>query len=306
MTATMPLPASAPASASDDYGVSDSPDWRGVDWREHLRQTEIGGRRVNYVDLGEGDEPPLVFVHGLAGCWQVWLENIPFFAERRRVVALDLPGFGYSEMPAEDLSISGYGRCVDALCEQLGLGEVVLAGNSMGGFVSVETALQFPQRVDRLVLNSSVGFAIHERRRSEIYWWARVTGAFLTWQAARLDEVVARPKLRHLFFRDMVHRPERLAPDLLVEISRGSGRPGYRPAVEAFHGYDIRDRISEIGVPALIVWGDRDRLVPVRDADEFERQIEQATKLVLPETGHYAMVERPRTFNRAVADFLDA
>src|SRR5437588_1834255 len=99
--------------AGDDYGVRASPDWREIDWQEHLRSTEIGGRHVQYVELGAGSGPPIVFVHGLAGNWQNWLENLPRFAQERRVVALDLPGFGGSEMPADDISISGYGRTVE-------------------------------------------------------------------------------------------------------------------------------------------------------------------------------------------------
>src|SRR5919112_2054734 len=128
----------------DDYGVPAQPDWREIDWRPHLHQVEIDGRSVNFVDYGEGepDEHPVVFVHGLGGCWQNWLENIPrLAAEGRRVIAPDLPGFGFSEMPREDISISGYGRCVNALCDELDVGEAVLVGNSMGGFISAEVAI---------------------------------------------------------------------------------------------------------------------------------------------------------------------
>src|SRR5207248_929211 len=70
--------------AGDDYGAHDEPDWRSIDWREHLRDVELGGRRVRYVDLGSGDGPPIVLVHGLSGNWQNWLENIPRLARARR------------------------------------------------------------------------------------------------------------------------------------------------------------------------------------------------------------------------------
>ena len=89
--------------AGDDYGARAQPDWREIDWREHLRSAEIRGHGVRYVDLGSGDGPPLVFVHGLAGCWQNWLENLPHFAEQHRAIAVDLSGFGHSELPREDL-----------------------------------------------------------------------------------------------------------------------------------------------------------------------------------------------------------
>src|SRR5204863_87348 len=127
---------------------------------------DLDGRRVQYVDMGSGDGRPVVFVHGIAGNWQNWLENLPRFAQERRVVALDLPGFGGSEDPAADVSIPGLGRAVEALCDQLELGEVALVGNSMGGFIAAETAIQFPERVERLVLVSAAGITIASLNRN--------------------------------------------------------------------------------------------------------------------------------------------
>src|SRR5947209_12634451 len=127
--------------AGDDYGAPASPDWREVDWRPHLRQLQIDGGTVNFVDYGAGERTPVVFVHGLGGCWQNWLEQIPRVAERRRVIAVDLPGFGYSDMPRDGISIPGYGKTVASLCERLGLERVALVGHSMGGFVGGEAAI---------------------------------------------------------------------------------------------------------------------------------------------------------------------
>ena len=90
------------------------------DWREHSHWAEIEGKRMNYVDVGSGDGPPIVFIHGLSGSWQNWLENLPYFAQKRRCIAMDLPGFGHSEMPREKISISGYARQVDALVRAAG------------------------------------------------------------------------------------------------------------------------------------------------------------------------------------------
>src|ERR687895_112199 len=85
--------------AGSDYGETASPDWRDIDWREHLACIEIDGTPVNYVDIGGGEREPIVFVHGLGGQWQNFLENLPRAAQERRVVALDLPRFGLSPMP---------------------------------------------------------------------------------------------------------------------------------------------------------------------------------------------------------------
>ena len=119
---------------------------------------EIAGRKVNYADLGEqGRHRPILFIHGLSGQWQNWLENIPHFAEQRRVVAVDLPGFGMSEMPEEKISIELYGRVVAEMCERLDLAPAVVVGNSMGGFVAAELAITRPEIVERLMLLASAG-----------------------------------------------------------------------------------------------------------------------------------------------------
>lgn len=294
----------AAGRADDDYGTTATPDWRDTDWRAHLHTAEIGGRPVNYVDVGEAKEGTVVFIHGLSGSWQNWLENIPRFALDRRVIALDLPGFGASPMPAEDISISGYGRCVDELCDRLGLDSVAVVGNSMGGFVGAEVAIAFPQRVERLCLVSAAGISIVNLRREPLLAVGRILAAGGTMTAAQQRSVLRRPGLTHLTFAFVFRHPTRLARDLLLEQMQGTGKPGFLPALDALTTYDFRDRLPEIGCPAFIVWGDHDMLVPVKDADEFERLIPDARKIVFEDTGHCPMLERPETFNARLADFL--
>src|SRR5881275_2913159 len=211
------------SKAGDDYGATASPDWRSVDWRPHLHQVEIDGCSVNYVDYGGPGVPelePVVFVHGLGGCWQNFLENIPrAAAEGRRVIALDLPGFGFSEMPREEISISGYGRVVNELCDLLDLGEVVMVGNSMGGFISAETAIQFPARVARIVLVSAAGVTTSDLRARPILAGARVVAAAATRTAAMSERVVRRRHVRHLVYHSFIRHPTRIRNELLYEIA---------------------------------------------------------------------------------------
>src|SRR5215207_8001314 len=86
----------------------------------------------------------------------------------RRCLALDLPGFGGSDMPAEPISIQGYAKTVDAMCRELGVERVAVVGNSMGGFIGAELALAFPTRVERLVLVSAAGLSITEMPREPL------------------------------------------------------------------------------------------------------------------------------------------
>ncbi|MEA2437382.1 MAG: hypothetical protein QOF65_1938 [Thermoleophilaceae bacterium] len=295
------------ARAGDDYGATASPDWRSIDWGPHLHQMAIDGRSVNYVDYGSSSSghEPVVFVHGLGGCWQNWLENIPrVAAEGRRAIAIDLPGFGFSDMPTDEISISGYGRVVNELCDRLDIGEAALVGNSMGGFIAAETAIQFPARVARMVLVSAAGVTTSDLRSGPIMAGARAVAAVATRTAAMSERVVRRRHIRHLVYHSFIRHPTRIRNELLYEITRGSGRPGFLDALRAIMDYDFRDRLTDIGCPTLIVWGTEDMLVPSSDADEYERLIPQSRKLIFRDTGHMAMIERPQTFNDCLMEFL--
>ena len=95
------------------------PEWLRIDWRQHLHRVELPGASVNYVEIGEGE--PIVFVHGISGCWQNWLENLPHFGRGHRAIALDLPGFGASPMPSWPIDMPAYGRLLHDFCEKLGI-----------------------------------------------------------------------------------------------------------------------------------------------------------------------------------------
>src|SRR5436190_6643438 len=163
-----PRPATMRAArkADERYGKPGEPDWREIDWSRHLHQTEIDGASVNYCDYGEG--PPVVLVHGIGGAWQNWIENVRGIGTEHRVIALDVPGFGFSEMPHGEVSIPGYARTVAALCEELGHSKVSVVGNSLGGFISAELAIQFPELVERLALVSAAGYSITTSPRAPV------------------------------------------------------------------------------------------------------------------------------------------
>jgi pimeloyl-ACP methyl ester carboxylesterase len=207
-------------------------------------------------------------------------------------------------MPIEKITISRLGRCVDELCEQLGLGAVVLVGNSMGGFTAAEVAIQFPKRCGGLVLVSAAGITITDVRRQPTLAGARIVALAGTWAATRAERLVTRRRLRPLLYGTFIRHPGRIPTDLAYEITRASGKRGWIDALDALTSYDFRDRLPDIACPTLIVWGADDMLVPVRDAAEFERLIPNARKVVFEDTGHVAMIERPPTFNDTVVEFL--
>ena len=290
--------------APADYGVPASPDWRETHWGPLVKTIDIGGAELTYADLGEGDGSPILFVHGLGGNWQNWLECLPRAAQERRAIAVDLPGFGNSPMPDEDISISLYARTIDHLLEALGIDSVVYVGNSMGGFIGAELAIHHPARVERLVLGSAAGISSTTRARRPTVTMFRVSGIMSSAALARSRDVVARPRLRHAALSAVMRHPSHMRHDILLEIMPGSNAPGFMPALNALLAYDFTNRLGEIRCPTLLIWGREDMLVPVADADEYERLIEGSRKVIFDETGHVPMLERPQAFNDCLMEFV--
>jgi pimeloyl-ACP methyl ester carboxylesterase len=288
----------------DDYGNPD-PDWLKLDWQPHLYRVQLPGATVNYAEIGEG--APIVFVHGITSSWQAWLENMPHFAGRgHRAIALDLPGFGASPMPSWPIDMPAYGGLLHDFCEKLGLDRgVTLIGNSMGGLVAAEAVLSDPERFDRLVLVSAAGFINtwlpHQRGKATSHAWntfGRPFGA-----AARF--VVSHRRARYAMFRFAIRYPGRLGKELLWEqMASGLPCPGFADALDAVIEYDARDRLEEIEIPVMIVWGTDDWVIPSMAAHSYQRRIPHARLEIFEQTGHVPQMERPERFNALLDEFL--
>jgi len=287
----------------DDYGNPD-PEWLGIDWRPHVHRVELPGASVNYAESGEGE--PIVFVHGISGSWQNWLENLPHFGRTRRAIALDLPGFGASPMPAWPIDMYAYGRLLHDFCEKLGVDRgATLVGNSMGGLVAGEAVLSAPERFDRLVLVSAAGllntWLPHQRGRATSRAW----GTFGPGFGGLAREVVARRRSRYLMFRFFMRHPSRLRKELLWEqMASGLPAPGFADALDAVIEYDARDRLEEIEIPVMIVWGTDDWVIPSVAAHSYNRRIPHSHLAILEKTGHVPQLERPGRFNALIDEFL--
>jgi pimeloyl-ACP methyl ester carboxylesterase len=227
-----------------------------------------------------------------------------------RVIAMDLPGFGHSPMPTEKITVSLYARILDSLLETLGVSAATLVGNSMGGFVSTELAIAFPQRVERLVLVSAAGISTYrhhgvERVEPYLRRVAPMIAAYAGFTAARSDWMARRAGLRNLSLGFVTCHPSRLPAALVAEQIRGAGKPGFMQALRANIDYPIRERLPEISCPTLIVWGEEDKVIPVSDAYVFEELIPNSRKVIYEDTGHMAMLERPAAFNGLLAEFIE-
>ncbi|MQA74298.1 MAG: alpha/beta fold hydrolase [Solirubrobacterales bacterium] len=318
-----PRPDPTAADGPDPYGDPE-PEWLRIDWREHLGTITVPpassaprpgaggsaeGTTVHYAEL----KPPrdkqasraLVFVHGLGGCWQNWLENIPHFAGRHRVIALDLPGFGSSPMPDWEISIPAYGRLLREFADALEIGDCVVVGNSMGGFVAAEAVITQPDRFEKLVLVSAAGVSSARLRRQPTEVVARMLAVAVPYAMNLERRSFRRPRARATAFGNLVRYPGGLRPELLWELFAGGMRAqAFAEALGSLAGYDFLDRLEEVEVPTLITWGRADNVVPPADALEYGRLLNNSRTVIFDETGHLPMAERPVRFNRLLGQFL--
>jgi pimeloyl-ACP methyl ester carboxylesterase len=295
-----------PAFPGTDYGNPD-PDWLKIDWRQHLRKVDLpGADAVNYVEIGEGG--PIIFVHGIAGCWRNWLENLPYFGRSHRAIALDLPGFGDSPMPSWEISMANYGRLIHDFCERLGIDQVgALVGNSMGGFISTEAVIEEPERFDRLVLISAAGISFAEWEGRMFDATARIVKAAIPFFGGDRRVFWTRPRGRKLAFGRLFRNPNKLRPEILAEQVRpGLQAPGFSDALTKIWGYDTRERLPEIEIPTMVVWGLKDQIVPVEGALGYHRLIPKSRLELFERTGHLPMLERPARFNPLLEEFIES
>jgi pimeloyl-ACP methyl ester carboxylesterase len=267
------------------------------------RYETVDGRRLRYVRAGSG--PAVVLVHGFGSSLYTWKDLIAPLAARHDVVALDLPGFGQSDQPA-DLSFEDFPRAVVGLMDRLSLDRAALVGNSMGGAAAVVVAARHPERVLSLVLIDAAGFNLAEADRPGI---VRLTGSPLGALVSALPgkRLVVEASLRQVFHDDARVTPERVSEYLAAAL-----RPGTFAALRSL-GASLEGRSSLVAeslplveARTLVLWGGEDRWIPLAHAERFVAAIPGARKVVIPACGHVPQEEVPAEVARLLLEFLSA
>lgn len=279
--------------------ITQPPDWTSIDWAAHTHDAHVDGRRVRHVSLGAG--PPLLFIHGLGGSWQSWLLNLPDLARDHLAVAVDLPGFGGSDELPPPAEMATHADTLVRLLDQLGIDRPVVVAHSMGGLVGLHLALRHPDRLTALVLVASGGIALGARRQATVLRALTLLKDLLS-RPAVVRAIETRPRLRRAVLWAGIGDPSVITPRLAHEMLATFAAPGFIGAVAAGARDDVAYRIGEVGVPARLVWGERDRLLPVRLAREMAVAMRDARLEVMAGVGHCPMIERPGRFNALLRD----
>jgi pimeloyl-ACP methyl ester carboxylesterase len=245
---------------------------------------------LSYHRAGSGQ--PLVLIHGIGSRWQVWEPVLTHLQAQRDVIALDLPGFAASPSPPSGTpaGIDSLTRLVGEFLDSLGLGRPHVAGNSLGGWISLELAKQ--GRVASATALSPAGF--HNRRQAvyeRISLWTMVRAARLL--APIADRLVRSPAVRKLTFSLFLARPESLTAEQAAESSRAlASAPWFDETLRSLVAQHFSGG-ERIEVPVTVAWAEKDRLLLPRQAPRAARAIPRARMVLLHGCGHVPMYDDP-------------
>jgi len=270
-----------------------------MSWTSHY--VDAGELRTHYLEAGDRAAPPVVLIHGGgAGADSIsnWSQTIPTLAVDRRVIAVDMLGFGRTAKPEGFVySQSARTRHLRDFLHALGMQRVALVGNSMGGATALGVAMDEPALVDRLVLMGSAGLnaELSASLQPIVFYdytlegMRRLIGA-LTSTRFRADEA-----LIHERFERSIEPDTRRAYTATMEWIRDQGGLFY-----------AEDAIARVKTPALVVNGKDDQVVPLRNAYRFLELLENSWGHLIPHCGHWAMLEAPGEFAAVTRHFLQA
>jgi len=272
-----------------------------------VKTAKVHGRSVSYLTAGEG--PVLLLIHGMAGNCENWREAIAPLARHNTVIAPDFPGHGESEPGGGDYSIGALAAGLRDLLLALGHERATLVGHSLGGGVAMQLAYQFPEMVERLVLVSSGGLGPEV---SPVLRAAALPGAdlFISVTAGagqRVGSAIGRglSALGMPPSADIAEVARGYAS--LEDGSRRAAFLGTLRAVVGTSGQTVAagDRLYLAeAVPVLIVWGEKDSIIPVRHGEEALRAIPGSRLEVFEEIGHLPQLEAPGRFVAVLERFL--
>jgi pimeloyl-ACP methyl ester carboxylesterase len=267
------------------------------------RFVDVVGTRVRYIEAGSGS--PLLLVHGLGHSSTSWRRVIPGLSASHRVIALDLPGFGGSDAPADEAYDPDYfARVVEAAVEALSLGRVDAVGHSAGGLTLLIDALRAPSRYRKLVLVDPAGFT---PAPDNLLGTAAASLARLLVSIPR-NRALTRALYSTAFF-DSRCVDEETVDELVKRGSNAAQKVAVRRAfakyfdfcrrLELFHG-----RVASLETPMFVIWGSDDRLFRTSDSAVAKRVLHDVRIELFERCGHCPQIENPEKFVAAVLEFL--
>ena len=274
-----------------------------------LDHVSIHGHDMAYRMEGHG--PALLLLHGIAGSSRTWRDVIPRLTDRFTVIAPDLIGHGQSEKPVGDYSLGAFASGIRDLLEVLDIDRATVIGQSFGGGVAMQLAYQHPERCERLVLVDSGGLG------REVNWMLRI----MTLPGSEYVMPVLFPGFVRdwgdSLFRTITNHGIRLGRiaemwSAYASLAEAENRHAFARTIKSVidpggQTVSAMDRLYLASpMPTLVIWGDRDDIIPVSHARAAHQAIPGSRLVIIEGVGHFPQIEVPEQFVAALIDFIDS
>lgn len=281
-----------------------------IDYGYQVHRAQVRNIQLGYVDEGTGDRV-ILMIHGLGSNAKGWQQNIPELSRQHRVIAVDLPGYGMSDKGHYQYTLSFYAQVLTEFLAELNVEKATWMGHSMGGQIAMVAALNHPEQVERLVLISPAGF--EEFTDGEGDWMRKaVSPDFVKDTTIRGIAI----NLKSNFHEAPAEADFMITDRIQVRGAKDFDRYCYAVAenVEAMLDEPVLERLGDIQQPALVLFGENDRLIPNRylHGGHTEKvalagssMMPDAQLVMVPRCGHFVQFEKPEETNAAVLDFLN-
>lgn len=265
---------------------------------------DVGGSRLYYYAAGtRGAGDPVVLIHGFPMSSRIWSELVPQFAPGHRLIVLDLPGFGRSDVPtAARANCGAHAAALRALLDDLRVERAFLVGHGLGGGVAQAFAVQWPARVAGLALVNSAGFGVRPRAMARM---ARALGPLAKHTPPALLAGLVHGSMRRGFAD--AERARLTLDACLRAFTTTAGRDALAANLAAMRTCDTSAwsaRLGELALPAAVIWGADDPFYPLALGERLHRAINGSSFTVIPGASHFVPEDSPDALRRALEPLL--
>lgn len=248
----------------------------------------IREKQANYKIAGTGE--PVLILHGWGGSSDSWVRTQEFLARKDyKVIIPDFPGFGKSRTPLRPWSVDDYVNWLNDFISGLGLEKFFLVGHSFGGRVAVKFAIKYPEKIKKLILCGSAGIKPKPGLKTRIiFLFSRIGNATFTPK----HFVRFKDGARNIFYSFLRNKDYVKANGTMKET------------IKKILEEDLLPNLSEIKTKTLIIWGNLDRMVPVKYAYIFKQKIQNSELQILPKSGHSPHLEEPEKLAEIIIQFI--
>ena len=267
----------------------------------------VDHHRIAYLDAGQG--PPLILIHGFGGSMWNWEYQYSVLARTHRVIIPDLLGSGLSDKPEEAYTPKRLVEFFRQFMDSLNIPHATLVGNSMGAGLAMAMALDYPERVKRLVLISGFPAQVETSIASRQY--QRFLYHRPPLWLAKLGNWMAGKRATEQLLKEIVFNPGLISPTVIERSFHNRQRGGFLAPlyslldnIQSWEG-QYGNKFQMISQPVLLLWGEHDRVFPLEVGERVKNQLSHVEWHVIPGTGHLAQWEKPEIVNQFILSFLE-